>query len=293
MFLDIFKKKNVQKEIPRDTFEEACIKDGIEIKEEEELPEGIGASFTPMLSAPSNTNLNWIHYTAGGYNYCIKVSGDSCLSNCVGFAWGRWRQLLGKYHNLSRANAEMWWGNTRDGYKRGQTPKLGAVACWSKGVVGNGNDGAGHVAIVEKIDKDGTITCSNSDYMGRRFYLSTHKKPYAISGFKFQGFIYNPIVFDEPEKKKTVEELAKEVIEGKWGNGAARVKALLNAGYNPTEVQARVNELMNEKIYYTVKSGDTLFFIAQKYGTTIQKLVTLNGIKDPNLIYVGQILRVR
>ena len=39
---------------------------------------------------------------------------------------------------------------------------------------------------------------------------------------------------------------------------------------------------------HTVKSGDTLSAIAQKYGTTVQVLVDLNGIKNKNLIYVGQ-----
>lgn len=43
--------------------------------------------------------------------------------------------------------------------------------------------------------------------------------------------------------KKTIDELAKEVINGKWGNGADRKKRLTEAGYNYSEVQARVNEL--------------------------------------------------
>ena len=48
-------------------------------------------------------------------------------------------------------------------------------------------------------------------------------------------------------KKKTVDELAKEVLEGKWGNGADRKKRLTEAGYNYNEVQAKVNELVNPK----------------------------------------------
>ena len=43
---------------------------------------------------------------------------------------------------------------------------------------------------------------------------------------------------------------------------------------------------------YTVKSGDTLSRIAAKYGTTVAKLVEINGIKNPNLIRVGQVLRL-
>lgn len=44
--------------------------------------------------------------------------------------------------------------------------------------------------------------------------------------------------------KKSVEEIAKEVIAGKWGNGDARKTALEKAGYDYSEVQAQVNALL-------------------------------------------------
>ena len=43
---------------------------------------------------------------------------------------------------------------------------------------------------------------------------------------------------------------------------------------------------------YTVKKGDTLTAIALLYGTTVRDLVSLNGIKNPNLITVGQVLQI-
>ena len=43
---------------------------------------------------------------------------------------------------------------------------------------------------------------------------------------------------------------------------------------------------------YTVQSSDTLSNIAAKFGTSYQALASLNGISNPNLIYVGQVLRV-
>ncbi|MFW5455708.1 LysM peptidoglycan-binding domain-containing protein [Streptococcus anginosus] len=43
---------------------------------------------------------------------------------------------------------------------------------------------------------------------------------------------------------------------------------------------------------YTVQSGDTLSGIATQYGTTYQQLAALNGISNPNYIYVGQILKL-
>jgi len=43
---------------------------------------------------------------------------------------------------------------------------------------------------------------------------------------------------------------------------------------------------------YVVKSGDTLSGIAAKYKTTVAALVALNGISNPNLIYVGQKIKI-
>ena len=44
--------------------------------------------------------------------------------------------------------------------------------------------------------------------------------------------------------KKSVDEVAREVIQGKWGNGAERKKRLTDAGYDYNEVQKRVNALL-------------------------------------------------
>jgi LysM repeat protein len=44
--------------------------------------------------------------------------------------------------------------------------------------------------------------------------------------------------------------------------------------------------------YYTVRPGDNLSRIARWCGTTVQSLVYLNGIANPSVIYVGQVLRI-
>ncbi len=43
-------------------------------------------------------------------------------------------------------------------------------------------------------------------------------------------------------------------------------------------------------IIYQVKSGDTLWAIADRFGTSVSDLVFTNAIANPNLIYVGQVL---
>lgn len=101
--------------------------------------------------------------------------------------------------------------------------------------------------------------------------------------------------------KKTVSEIADEVIAGKWGNGETRKKKLTEAGYNYTEIQAEVNKRLTGKTSsssakaktYTVKKGDTLSAIAKKYGTTVAKLKKANNIANANKIYVGQKLVIQ
>ena len=73
--------------------------------------------------------------------------------------------------------------------------------------------------------------------------------PGQTSGYKFLGFILNPApcckntgATETP--KKTVDEIAREVIQGKWGNGQDRKNRLTQAGYDYSAVQHRVNELV-------------------------------------------------
>lgn len=86
----------------------------------------------------------------------------------------------------------------------------------------------------------------------------------------------------------SVDTLVNETKAGKYGNGDVR-KLVLCSRY--TEVQNKINA--GSAQYYTVQSGDTLSGIAAKYGTSYQKIAQLNGISNPNLIYVGQRLRVK
>ena len=45
-------------------------------------------------------------------------------------------------------------------------------------------------------------------------------------------------------------------------------------------------------IRYTVQAGDTLWSIAQRFNTTVDEIVALNNITNPNLIFPGQVLLI-
>lgn len=169
-------------------------------------------SYVPRLTAPSSTDKYWISTDYGGYNECMHISGGSVLPNCVGYAWGRFMEILGSTPSLSTNDASSWYGHTSDGYSRGSQPQPGAVICWG----GGSYDGAGHVGIVEAVNSDGSIVISASDYGGSRWYSCTLTPPdyYIYSGLYFQGFIYNPGYSAKPYKEVFLDEVYSHVGEG-------------------------------------------------------------------------------
>lgn len=145
-----------------------------------------------------------------------------------------------------------------------------------------------HVGIVTAVDGthftvvEGNMT---GGVVGKR-YMS-------VNGLYIRGFIVPD--YAKLATKKSIDEIAREVIAGKWGNGLVRKTRLRLAGYDPSAVQQRVNEILGGgSVYsvYTVKKGDTLSSIARRYNTTYQKIAKDNGIKDPNRIYAGQVLKI-
>lgn len=166
-------------------------------------------AFKPRLTKPEAGNKYYIRKVNGGYSNAIagKPCDPDCnvLANCVGYAYGRFNEIGGygycKY--LAPVNAENFI-QYKGSCKVGQTPKLGAVMVWRKGATLSGSDGAGHVAIVEKILSDTEVVTSESGYGSKAFWTQTRKKGSngrwgSGSAYTFLGFIYNPAVPDLPD----------------------------------------------------------------------------------------------
>ena len=198
---------------------------------------------------PGAGNKYYIRKANGGWSNAIqgKPVDSECnvLSNCVGYAYGRFNEIGGygycKY--LAPVNAENFM-QYKGSCKTGMTPKEGACMVWE----GAGSH-PGHVAIVEKVIDNNTVYTSESGYGGKAFWNQTRKNTNgrwgANANYKFLGFIYNPAIKEKyTVVKKSVDVIAKEVIDGKWGNGADRKNKLTAAGYNYSEVQAKVNALL-------------------------------------------------
>ena len=267
---------------------------------------------------PGKGNKYYIRKAQGGYSNAIygKPTDSECnvLANCVGYAYGRFNEIGGygycKY--LAPVNAENFM-DYKGSCKTGMTPKVGACMVWE----GKG-DLAGHVAIVEKVYDNNHVYTSESGYGSKNPFWNSHRynnngRWGCNSNYKFLGFIYNPAVKDEPapapKPSKSVDDLAREVIRGDWGNGQERKDRLTAAGYNYSTVQARVNEMLSgnkpapkpvdNTVTYTVKPGDTLWGIAERFlgkGSRWREIYYANQAiigANPNIIYPGQKLTIK
>ncbi|MEG1336145.1 MAG: chitobiase/beta-hexosaminidase C-terminal domain-containing protein [Clostridiales bacterium] len=146
-------------------------------------------NYSPRLEAPAANN---------PYFYSTKnifwASGYG-MPNCTAYAYGRAYEILGKAPNLCTGNAGKWFDyNKNNGcYPSGQSPQIGAVGLWAN----NGEHNQGHVAVVEKVNGDGTITISESHYGGTNFLTKTGNINSMYKSKIFLGFIYiidNPVV---------------------------------------------------------------------------------------------------
>lgn len=212
---------------------------------------------------PGAGNKYFIRKVNGGYSTCIqgKPTDANCnvLANCVGYACGAFNEEcnLGYEKYWLNCNAENFIERAIAlGLSVVKEPVVGGIMVWQKGATLSGNDGAGHVAICTKKNSSTQVKTAESGYGGTAFWTATRNKGNgnwgAGSGYIYRGCIVNPYIKDTtiPNTEttnndianKSVDELAREVIAGKYGNGVDRKNAL-GSRYN--EVQAKVNEILN------------------------------------------------
>lgn len=122
-------------------------------------------------------------------------------------------QAQGKVTYQLVCNAENFIERAKNyGLKVVDYPTLGGIMVWQKGSLASG-DGAGHVAIVERIDGKNQIYTSESSYGGTAFYNATRSNSNGRwgmgSAYKFRGCIINPAIgdvhYEEPKKEEDFE----------------------------------------------------------------------------------------
>ena len=177
-------------------------------------PEGIGAiGFTMRTTRPAN-NKNFITKGSGGWNTCIKGNPRyqyaDALANCVGYASGRFNEIIniarettGCTYTTLNCNAVGFKERAEAaGLKTGSTPRRGAIMCWGK------EGGAGHVAIVERVNNSNSVYTSESGWGSSAIFWnstrSNNNGRWGIgAGYYFRCFIYLP---DDVQKAIDAEE---------------------------------------------------------------------------------------
>ena len=163
--------------------------------------------FKIRTSKPVQSDANskcYVNYETGGWSGAIVCSDDYCnvLPNCVGYANGRFNEIYdemkgttGSKYPWFNCNACNFIQRAKEFYPEleiSKEPVPGAIIVWT-----GGWGDYGHVAIIERINYDGSLFTSESAYGGSMFYTATRypANEWGMGGtYKFAGFILNPAV---------------------------------------------------------------------------------------------------
>lgn len=119
---------------------------------------------------------------------------------------------------------------------------------WDDNGVGDNKGNPDHVGTVTYVNKSsGYMVVTEGNYSD-----SVKKRTISLNGRYIRGFITPKYTSNEVSKpaqspNKSITTVAREVIAGQWGTGTERKKALEAKGYNYSEVQKKVNEILNGK----------------------------------------------
>ncbi len=145
-------------------------------------------------------------------------------------------------------------------------------------IFGGGN--YGHIGIVKSVVKAGSLIELQGENQGSiQVNIIRRSLNDFLGAFRYKGW-HNSI------PKKSNDEIAREVIAGKWGNGEDRKNRLKNAGYDYNTIQGIVNNMLNNKPSGK-KSNDEIAreVIAGKWGNgQIRKNKLIAAGYDYNII---------
>lgn len=184
-------------------------------------------------TCPKN-NKYYIRTVTGGLNGAVAgdptISTANVLCNCVGYANGRFNELwndpdlegiVKAFHVQLTCNAENFIESAkRQGLSISSAPVVGGIMVWQKGSTLSGGDGAGHVAVVERVYGDGTILTSESGWASWAFKTvrrdNSNGRWSQSSAYKFRGCIINPNI------KNVITPAPKLDIDGIGGSCTVR-----------------------------------------------------------------------
>lgn len=175
-------------------------------------------------------NSNWNIKSRSGYDYALSIHFNAFNGSATGTEV-LYKNSLGKAPELSKRIANVLGIKDRGAKRRTDLYMMNI----------------GFDALVE--------TCFHDNKGDLEAYNNKKNEVATIIAEVINGGSITP-----KQASKSVTEVAKEVINGKWGNGSERKEKLTKAGYNYSEVQAEVNRLLGAKPkvnYYPKYTGNS------------------------------------
>lgn len=226
-----------------------------------------------------------IVYDEKGYGNCIKVRHDWGYSLYAHLKYPPALPIGESIDEFTIVGYQGHTGNCRDAY-------------------GNNTESASHLHFETRdlndvtfdptpyiVDRESYIIDNEIDnedntiHVGSIVYIKDGAKSYTGQNL-WSGVYGNPYVVDEIYNDRVLLDK----------NGICTPVNINDVYLSNQEDSSTTNE-KNEDIqsdYYIVQSGDNLWSISQKFDTTINNIITLNPqITNPNLIYVGQKLKIK
>jgi len=213
------------------------------------------------------------------YKKCLASAGTEFAFDCVGlikaYLWGGHGNL--KYNAKQDKSANGMYNAAKKKGKINTIPEIPGILVHM----------SGHIGIY--IGNGYVIECTPNKTYAKQDHKGGGICKTKLSTRKWKNWCECPYI--TYEDKKTNEEIAKEVIAGKWGNGNARKKALEKAGYDYNVIQKIVNGNKKEKIEYYPKCEVTHTSIVTALKSiktdssfsNRRKIANKNGIK----VYIG------
>ena len=167
------------------------------------------------------------YYTARDFTNQYNLRVHDCVGLIKGYLWSDTHTSTPKYNSAQDKSADGMYNSSKEKGSIDTIPEIVGLLVWRKGHIGV-YIGNGYV-IEARGHSYGVVKTRLKD----RNFTHWCKCPYITYG-----------VTSKTEHKKTVEQVAKEVIQGKWGTGVNRKNRLEKAGYDYKEIQKRVNQLI-------------------------------------------------
>jgi len=125
-------------------------------------------------------------------------------------------------------------------------------------------------------------------------YNNLQTMPTPISAMPQQPAGFQPWTFWQYSSKGQLAGFApSQLVDFNYFNGSLNDLTTFASKAAPVVSQPAPQPVTPpQSATYTVQSGDTLYAIAVKYGTTVQSISAANNIANPNLIRVGQVLKI-